>query len=134
MDMALRNLVDNALVHASGSPIVVKLRTNKIMEGGFVLEVSDEGPGIPEQYLKRIGEPFLLVDRSRSGTRTKGGFGLGLSIVRAVAEAHGADFLARNLQPRGFSVTLSFEQTTRIKARGSINAGGLGLPSSATAT
>jgi signal transduction histidine kinase len=116
MDMAIRNLVDNALAHAPGSPIVVELRTVGTAEGAFVLEVRDEGPGIPDQYLKRIGEPFLLVDKARSGTRTRGGFGLGLSIVRAVAEAHGAAFTARNLAPCGFAVTLSFGRPVRVNA------------------
>ena len=105
VEMALRNLVENSLRHAPGAPISLVVRTQP---GGFSLEVSDQGPGMPEALLGRIGEPFLSTDRSRTGDRLGGGFGLGLSIVQAVADAHGARLTARNLAPRGFSVTLQF--------------------------
>jgi signal transduction histidine kinase len=104
MTMAVRNLVENALRHAPGSPISVVARTGG---GQASIEVSDLGPGMPEAILKRIGEPFLLGERSRTGDRSEGGFGLGLSIVKAVAEAHGARFEARNTEPRGFSVRIT---------------------------
>ena len=105
VEMALRNLVENALRHAPGSPVDVTLTTG---EPGFGLEVADQGPGMAPELLPRIGEPFLTMDRSRTGDRRGGGFGLGLSIVRAVADAHGARLTARNLEPRGFSVNLRF--------------------------
>jgi signal transduction histidine kinase len=110
MDLAIRNLVENALRHAPGSPVTVRLRIGK--GAAFSVEVADEGPGMPEDLLGRLGEPFLLVDSARSGSRRSGGFGLGLSIVRAVAEAHGAAFSARNLSPRGFAVTLAFPESS----------------------
>jgi signal transduction histidine kinase len=108
MDLALRNLVENAFRHAPGSPVTVSLRAETNDGDAFTVEVSDEGPGMPDDLLSRVGEPFLLVDPSRSGSRLKGGFGLGLSIVRAVAEAHGAVFSVRNRSPHGLSVTLDF--------------------------
>ncbi|MDA3937791.1 MAG: ATP-binding protein [Spirochaetia bacterium] len=106
MDLALRNLIENSMRHAPGSSILVSLDTRG--NNGFILEVSDTGPGLDENLVSRIGEPFLLGDSSRTGRRTGGGFGLGLSIVKAVAEAHGAAFSVINLEPHGFSVILRF--------------------------
>lgn len=112
MDMALRNLIENALKYAPDSPVEVNLKSGS-SGNGFTVEVVDRGPGMPEELLNRLGEPFLLVDPSRSGSREHGGFGLGLSIVRAIAEAHGAVFSARNLSPRGLAVTLAFKDGER---------------------
>ncbi len=108
MDLALRNLIENSIRHAPGSSILVNLNTND--NKSFSLEVSDSGPGMDETLIDRIGEPFLIADSSRSGKRTGGGFGLGLSIVKAVAEAHSADFSVRNPETGGFSVILRFTE------------------------
>jgi len=106
MDMALRNLIENSLCHAHGTPIRISMDTTGPQ--GFILGVSDGGPGIPDELIKRLGEPFLLGDTSRGGTRSGGGFGLGLSIVKAVAEAHGAVFYAENLHSGGLLVELRY--------------------------
>jgi two-component system OmpR family sensor kinase len=77
------NLVENALVHTpSGTPVTVSVRR----EGDdAVLEVSDRGPGIPPELRERI---FNRFTRGAANPTTRGS-GLGLSIVRAVAQAHG---------------------------------------------
>ena len=51
------------------------------------MEVTDQGPGIPEELQERVFEPFFRVDDARS--RQQGGAGLGLALVRAIVEAHG---------------------------------------------
>jgi two-component system, OmpR family, sensor kinase len=85
----LRQVVDNLLTNARehtppGTPIHARLA----VEGASaVLEISDEGPGVPAAEADRIFERFYRTDRSR--TRSKGGVGLGLAIVRSVVEAHG---------------------------------------------
>jgi two-component system OmpR family sensor kinase len=78
------NLLGNARVHTpAGTPIHVRLA---VEESQVVLEVADQGPGVPAEEGDRIFERFYRTDRSR--TRSQGGAGLGLSIVRSVVEAH----------------------------------------------
>ena len=83
IEQALGNLVDNALRHGEG---VVRLSA-RAEPGATVLEVSDQGNGIPTDFQRRAFERFSRADDGRTG----GGVGLGLSIVRAVARAHGGD-------------------------------------------
>jgi two-component system, OmpR family, sensor kinase len=79
------NLLTNALVHTpAGTPVHVRLAAE---DERVVLEVSDEGPGVPADEADRIFERFHRIDRSRA--RSQGGVGLGLAIVRSVVEAHG---------------------------------------------
>jgi len=86
----LRNLLDNAIRYTEpGGHIQVDVRTEVEASGRAwaVLEVSDDGVGIPLADQKRIFERFYRVDKARS--RQTGGTGLGLSIVKHVAELHG---------------------------------------------
>jgi two-component system OmpR family sensor kinase len=79
------NLLANARAHTpAGTEVVVRLAT---VGRERVIEVKDSGPGIPEEHLDHVFERFFRVDPSR--TRASGGSGLGLSIVAAIAEAHG---------------------------------------------
>jgi len=79
------NLVRNAVVHTPAeSPIDVSVTTR---DGVALMKVADHGPGLRPDEASRIFEPFFRADPSRS--RDSGGVGLGLSIVSAVAAAHG---------------------------------------------
>jgi signal transduction histidine kinase len=79
----LRNLVDNAARHATGR---VELSLASSPEGA-VVEIADDGPGVPAEDRERVFERFVRLDVSRS--RQQGGTGLGLAIVRQLVEAHG---------------------------------------------
>lgn len=83
---ALGNLVTNALRHSEpdGPPVRVALEREN---GQAVVTVRDRGEGIAEEDLARIFEPFYRVDRSRS--KETGGYGIGLSLVKRIVEAHG---------------------------------------------
>jgi signal transduction histidine kinase len=84
---ALSNLIENARQHApDASPIVLgaERRDDRVR-----LTVSDSGPGIPAPELSRLFEPFYRPDQSRT-RKNGGGAGLGLSLVRRIAELHGA--------------------------------------------
>jgi len=71
--------------------------------------VADCGPGIPEEALSQIFDPFFRLDSSRS--RDTGGFGLGLAIVKTCIEACGGSVVARNRQPSGLQVEITLAQT-----------------------
>ncbi|UCH47827.1 MAG: HAMP domain-containing histidine kinase [Betaproteobacteria bacterium] len=104
----IRNLLDNAQRHSGGSE--VKASVESIDDATNVLRVEDRGPGIPEQERERIFEPFYRVE----GTRETGeGFGLGLALVRQIAQRHGGDVrcLSRPGGGTRFEVTLPVEQS-----------------------
>ncbi|HYY04501.1 MAG TPA: ATP-binding protein [Gaiellaceae bacterium] len=81
IEQALSNLVENALRHGDGA---VRLSAASI-DGLVEMHVTDEGRGFPPQFLGQAFERFARAD----GARTGGSSGLGLSIVRVIAEAHG---------------------------------------------
>jgi two-component system OmpR family sensor kinase len=88
-DPALRqvvgNLIANARIHTPpGTPVTVRVHSG---DGRGVVEVADRGPGLAPEHAARVFERFFRADPSRA--RASGGSGLGLSIVAAVAEAHG---------------------------------------------
>jgi two-component system, OmpR family, sensor kinase len=87
------NLVDNALKFGS------RARGRVFAEHGMaVVEVDDDGPGVPESDIERAFEPFLRLEGSRS--RETGGAGLGLAVVRAIARGHGGEVTLQN-RPEG---------------------------------
>jgi two-component system, OmpR family, sensor kinase len=93
------NLLTNARVHtATGTRIHVRVAAE---DEGVVLEVADEGPGVPPDDVDRIFQRFYRADRSR--TRSLGGVGLGLAIVRSLVEAHGGAVRYRR-RPGGGSI------------------------------
>jgi len=92
---ALRNLIGNALRYGERASVVLRLE-----QGRAVIEIADEGPGIPEGTIEAMMNPFTRGDPSRnSGT---GGAGLGLALARAIADQHGGALnLANRLAPGG---------------------------------
>ena len=83
------NLVDNALKFGS------QARGRVFTENGMaIVEVEDNGPGVPEDQVERAFEPFHRLESSRS--RDTGGIGLGLAVVRAIARSHGGDVFLQN--------------------------------------
>ncbi len=95
----IENLVDNALKYGSAVRISLTQTANETR-----VIISDSGPGIPGSELEKVFEPFYRLEASRN--RDTGGSGLGLSISRSIARAHGGDVLLRNLKPHGVEATL----------------------------
>jgi two-component system OmpR family sensor kinase len=89
---ALRNLARNAIEHTEAETGLVRLEVDNGGSGRVRFSVLDDGPGIPASERERIFERFHRVDGGRS--RASGGAGLGLAIVRAIAEAHGGQATA----------------------------------------
>ncbi len=91
------NLLDNAINYtAPGGRVQLGVRT---AAGRALLEVEDNGAGIPKDSLPFIFERFYRVDKARS--RQFGGAGLGLSIVQAICTAHGGDVLVESVEGKG---------------------------------
>jgi signal transduction histidine kinase len=102
------NLLDNAIKHTSeGGAVTVMVRA---VDSKAVLEVADNGPGIPPEALPRIFDRFFRVDRARS--RELGGAGLGLSIVKSICGAHHGHVEASSTLGQGsrFTVELPLAQ------------------------
>ncbi len=103
----LGNLLDNA-VRVGGPSTSVTLTTSTRPEVA-VLEVVDDGPGVPAAERERIFDRLVRLDdaRARSGDTDRTGFGLGLPIARGLARAHGGDLVCRERQGgAAFALTL----------------------------
>ena len=84
---ALRNLLRNAVEHTADATGLVALEVEPVGDDKVRFAVIDDGPGVPPQERERVFERFHRTDAARN--RSAGGAGLGLAIVRAVADAHG---------------------------------------------
>jgi len=100
---ALRNLVANAITYApEQTTIAIDVRREGPM---IAIEVSDQGPGIPDEDLGRVFERFYRVDKSRA--RDPGGTGLGLAIVKHLVELHGGRVRVDNRPDGGARFTMT---------------------------
>lgn len=97
------NLLDNAL-KASASKIEI---TGSFEGDKYAVSIADNGIGIPEEELNRIMEAFYVVDKSRS--RAQHGAGLGLALVKKIAEIHGSSLTIESEVGKGTVVTIYLE-------------------------
>jgi signal transduction histidine kinase len=106
------NLVDNAASHnLSGGRVHV---STNAPDGTALLTVTNTGPVVPATEIDRLFQPFQRLDPRR--TLHKNGHGLGLSIVRAIATAHGATITAQPLPEGGLSLNVAFPPPGRPSA------------------
>ncbi|MBI1988250.1 MAG: HAMP domain-containing protein [Betaproteobacteria bacterium] len=96
----LRNLIDNAVKYGNSATIVVADAAGQLR-----ICVRDAGPGIPEAELELVFEPFHRREVSRN--RSTGGTGLGLTIARNIARAHGGELVLRNRPTGGLEAVLT---------------------------
>lgn len=103
---ALNNLVINSVIYgkASGTTTI----TFSEMGDNILIDVTDNGIGIPGKEISRIFERFYRVDRSRS--RRHGGTGLGLAIVKHIIEAHNQTINVRSLDKKGSSFVFTLKK------------------------
>ncbi|MGH2869414.1 MAG: sensor histidine kinase [Solirubrobacteraceae bacterium] len=99
LEQALANLIDNALRYGSGPVTLAAVETPNVVE----LHVLDAGPGFADSFVADAFERFTRADHAR----TRGGAGLGLSIVRAIAVSHGGEAHAANRDTGGADVWIT---------------------------
>ena len=99
LSRAIRNLVENAVTHADEVTVTLNVKADNIE-----ITVTDNGPGIPEQDIGLVLEPFKRLSEARESK--KGGFGLGLAVVQAVVEGHKGTFSLANIKP-GLKATIA---------------------------
>jgi signal transduction histidine kinase len=93
------NLVENALKYGG------RARGRVFSEDGMaIIEIDDDGPGVPPAELERVFEPFYRGEPSRN--RETGGIGLGLAVVRSLARTHGGDVTLANRRGGGLTATV----------------------------
>lgn len=97
---AFANLIDNAVKYGGAA----RLRLSR-SEREALVEIDDDGPGIPEAEQDKVFLPFYRLERSRS--RETGGTGLGLAVVRNVVRAHGGDVTLGNRPGGGLTVMVT---------------------------
>nr|WP_233410608.1 ATP-binding protein [Rugamonas sp. CCM 8940] len=95
----LVNLIDNAVKYGHSAEVTVER-----MVGAARIRIRDRGPGIAQDQMAQVFEPFYRIETSRS--RDSGGTGLGLTIARNIAEQHGASLQLANHLDGGLEVTL----------------------------
>ncbi|HKX07587.1 MAG TPA: ATP-binding protein [Stellaceae bacterium] len=100
---AIENVVRNAMFYTSpGTKVEIALSSPDSRMAD--LEIRDHGPGVPEEALPHLFEPFYRVDQARA--RKTGGAGVGLSICERAVRLHGGKVSARNASPRGLIVEI----------------------------
>jgi signal transduction histidine kinase len=101
---ALRNLLINAATHGQSATVTV---TVTHLGNRAVVRIVDTGPGIPEDRLNQVFEPFFRIDIARQ--RSFPGAGLGMAIAREIITRFGGEITVRNRQPRGLEQVVSFK-------------------------
>ncbi len=106
IESLLNNLIDNAINYAideDKNPMGTIIMSLKSKENHIFLSVEDEGYGIPKEHLKNIYNRFFRLDRRKQGS------GLGLGIVKQIAELHNGTVNIKNKKPHGLKVTVTFQ-------------------------
>ncbi|CAN5565670.1 HAMP domain-containing sensor histidine kinase [soil metagenome] len=107
VNQVVANVVQNALRHSPPDGTVdVTARANA---DGVLIEVSDEGPGIPIEEAGRVFERFYRSDHAR--TSRDGGTGLGLAIAKWIVDMHGGEIRAEAREPRGCRMVVSLPRS-----------------------
>ena len=102
----LINLVSNAInYNYEGGSVIIRF---KVLRKSVIVQVADNGEGIPQKHLARIFERFYRVDKSRS--KEYGGTGLGLAIVKHILERHGSHAEVRSEEGKGSEFSFKLER------------------------
>jgi two-component system sensor histidine kinase CpxA len=108
LDRGIGNVVRNAIRYAKDLEIIAKAENGRV-----IIEIADRGPGVPEEALSRLFEPFYRPEAARG--RTTGGSGLGLAITKRCIEACQGTVTAQNRDGGGLVVI--FDLPLMVSAR-----------------
>ncbi len=104
---ALNNLVENARLYADGATL-----HSEQTGTGYHIFIDDDGPGLPDDHLTDVFEPFFRLEGSRN--RETGGSGLGLGIAKGLLEAQGGVLTLMNRKPQGLRATITFPLGAKV--------------------
>lgn len=111
---AIENIVRNALLYSPlTEPVTLYVSTNEDQSMLFI-DIKDKGPGVPDNQLDKIFNPFYRVDTSRA--KKTGGYGLGLSISEKAVQLHKGNIVASNLPDGGFWVRITLPKPEDVSA------------------
>jgi signal transduction histidine kinase len=100
----LTNLIDNALKYGE----IAEIKVERTPDDAVVITISDRGPGIPEDRLEAVLQPFYRLEQSRN--RGTGGTGLGLAIAHQLAQAIGASLTLSNREGGGLQAEIALHR------------------------
>ncbi len=101
---AVANLIENALQYGERARVSLSEEPS-----GPVIAIEDRGPGIPEDQMKEVFQPFVRLEISRN--RATGGVGLGLSIARTIVLSHGGELVLMNMPTGGLRAEIRLPKT-----------------------
>ncbi|MGH1371803.1 MAG: ATP-binding protein [Cellvibrionaceae bacterium] len=105
------NIIRNAIRYTVEDSLV-SITLDRNTDGSPQITVSDCGPGVEEEHLEDIFEPFFRTDEARD--RKSGGYGLGLAIAQRTVLHHQGTIVASNNLVRGLSITITLPETTEF--------------------
>ncbi|MFJ5769755.1 sensor histidine kinase [Psychrobacillus sp. NPDC093180] len=109
LEQIIGNLIDNAIKYNINQPeIIVKVATD---DKQTLLSIIDNGIGIPNEILPKIFDRFFVVDEAR--TKTKGGSGLGLSIVKRLVTEYNGNIYVESIENKGTKFNIIFSKMTK---------------------
>lgn len=97
---AITNFIDNAIKYGNEADVSLAVKHHEVQ-----IKVDDHGPGIPEDLLEKVFDPFFRVDSARSPKMA--GTGLGMTVAREIIRNHGGDVILMNRKKDGLSVSIS---------------------------
>lgn len=103
MKRCFTNILENAVKYGSCADVTLRRGEDEIR-----VVVEDCGPGIPDNLQNDVFQPFFRLEESRN--RDSGGCGLGLTVARTIARAHGGDITIRNRSPGGLEATITLPE------------------------
>jgi signal transduction histidine kinase len=107
---ALSNLIQNAVKYGGNARVLLALA-----QGEIQITIDDDGPGIPDDQIEAVFNPFHRMEESRS--RVTGGSGLGLTVARSLIRAHGGEVALRNRPEGGLQAIVNLPRVSQASAR-----------------